>query len=138
MRTFIIRSLLFFLTATAITVGVFLFVTVYMKSDGAVKETVIDSADEVTKGAQEKTEAVSEKIKEQIPDGGVPLSSLPLTESHKKALRAVDIDVETFVLTEAMITCAGGKIGDERIVEIIEGSAPSVFEITKLIPCLGA
>ena len=126
------------MTAIAITVGVFFFINTYSISGNAVQQATKDSVDELTVGAEMQTEVVAEKLKEQIPDEGVPLASLPLTESHKKALSAVNIDVETFVLTETMIVCAGEKIGSERITAIIDGSAPSILEITKLIPCLGA
>lgn len=138
MKTFLVRSLIFFLTAVAISVGVFFFVGAYLHSGDVVTDAVVDSADSFATEAETRTEDVAEKLKEQIPDEGVPLSSLPLTESQKKALSAVNIDVETFMLTEAMITCAGEKIGNERIAAIVEGSSPSVLEVSKMIPCLGA
>jgi hypothetical protein len=138
MKTFLIRSLIFFLTAAAITVGVFFFVSGLGAPSPVTEEGVKNSAENMSAVAEEKAEEATQKLKEQIPEGGVPLASLPLTESHKKALSAVNINVETFVLTETMIDCAGGKIGADRMTEIIAGNAPSVLEVTKLIPCLGA
>lgn len=122
MKTFLIRSFIFFLAAIAITIALFFFVGSYQ-----TKEAVVGDV-----------EIISEKVKAQIPEQGIPLSSLSLNDSQKKALEAVQINTETFILTEAMIVCAGEKVGDERISEIIGGSAPSILEISKLIPCLSA
>lgn len=138
MKKFIIWSSTFFLIAGAVTIGLFFFVGSY----GATSISIPPSVDEVTSTAvikaDEKTSEATEAVADLVPEGGIPLSTLPLSESHKKALSAAKIDVDTFVLTEGMIVCAGGKIGSERIAEIIEGSAPSVLEMAKLIPCLGS
>jgi hypothetical protein len=138
MRSFLFRSLVFLVTAILITVAVFFLVNSYKQGELTTESTLSESAQSVASEAKKQTEQVTEALKEQVPDEGVPLKSLPLTETHQRALAAVKIDVDTFVLTEAMIICAGEKIGSERMTEIIEGNAPSVLEMTKLIPCLGA
>lgn len=122
MKTFLIRSFIFFLAAIAITIALFFFVGSYQTKEAAVSDVAM----------------VKEKLQAKIPEEGIQLSSLSLNDSQKKALEAVQINTETFVLTEAMIICAGGKVGDERISEIVGGSAPSILEISKLIPCLSA
>lgn len=72
-----------------------------------------------------------------VPEGGIPLSSLPLTDQQKNALSGVGIDVNTFVLTQPMLECGAGKIGEARIEAIVGGEAPTFMETTKMLPCLG-
>lgn len=138
MKTFLIRSAIFFVTAAALTVGVFFFISAYQASHSSPEDMIKEAVGGVVRETEQPSGAMAEKIKEKIPESGIPLASLPLTESHKKMLVAVNIDTETFVLTEAMIICAGGKIGEGRMEEILAGNAPSILEITKFIPCLGA
>lgn len=75
MKTFLIRSFIFFLAAIAITIALFFFVGSYQ-----TKEAVVGDV-----------EIISEKVKAQIPEQGIPLSSLSLNDSQKKALEAVQI-----------------------------------------------
>ena len=72
-----------------------------------------------------------------VPSEGIPLSDIPLSDVQKTTLGAAGVDADTFVITPQMEACARAKIGGERIVEIAAGESPSIFEITKLIPCLG-
>jgi hypothetical protein len=138
MRLFIIRSFIFLVLALGIVVGVFLFLNIYTVEKHLVPETFQEATSTVLMEATEHASEAVGAVVERVPEEGILLSTLPLTESHKKALSAVNIDVETFVLTKEMIVCAGGNIGEDRIAEIIGGSAPSILEMTKLIPCLGA
>lgn len=138
MKKFLIRSLIIFFVAALITIGVFYFVSKQTATQNVMLETIKESTSTAVSKTEEKAAEATSAIVEKIPEGGVPLSSIPLTDSQKKALSAVNIDVETFVITEAMIACAGGKIGDERMTEITEGSAPSILEMAKLTPCLTA
>ncbi len=76
------------------------------------------------------------KASVSVPEGGIPLSSLPLTDSQKSALGNVGIDVNTFVLTQPMLECGAEKIGNDRIEAIVGGAAPSFMETTQMLPCL--
>ncbi|MEN9920125.1 MAG: hypothetical protein RL538_18 [Candidatus Parcubacteria bacterium] len=138
MKTFILRSVFFFVLAGIVTVGVYLYVTKNLSTSAGTPsaEVVKESLKDAVVETKSETETAVSDLVEKVPKEGIPLSSLPLTDSHKKALSAVNIDVETFVLTPEMITCGGEKLGATRIEEIIAGAAPSVLEITKLIPCL--
>lgn len=71
-----------------------------------------------------------------VPIEGVPLKNLPLGDAQKSALKTVGVDIETFVITPAMQTCASGKLGVERMDQIIAGDAPSIIETTRLLPCV--
>ena len=68
----------------------------------------------------------------------IPLSSIPLTDSQKKAAETFGIDVDTFVITPAMISCAEVKLGKDRVDAIIAGASPSMTESLSLMACLKA
>jgi hypothetical protein len=138
MKPFIIRSIIFFVVAVLVSVGVFFLVSSY-KTPATPVGTVKDTAASTTKAA---AAVVKEKVQSSkvptIPDKGIPLSQLKLTDEQKSLLKKVGIDSQTFILTKDMLTCASGKLGDERVASIAAGSSPTVFEVTRLLPCLGA
>lgn len=68
----------------------------------------------------------------------IPLRDLPLSDSQKKTAATFGIDVETFVITPAMLGCAEGKLGGARLEAIIGGSSPSFTESLSLMGCLSA
>lgn len=138
MKKFLIRSAITFVVAIVVTIGVFYYVSKQTATQNVMLDTIKESTSTAVTKTEEKATEATTAITEKIPEGGVPLASIPLTDSQKKTLSAVNIDVDMFIITEAMITCAGGKIGDERMTEIIKGAAPSILEMAKLTPCLTA
>lgn len=72
----------------------------------------------------------------KVIDKGIPLRDLPLTEGQRSTLETVGVDVDTFEITPAMQACAEAKLGNERMAEIIGGSAPTMIETTQLTGCL--
>lgn len=104
-----------------------------------LEEQIIDAKESVQSvGDAVSTATTATETPYAIPSGGVPLSSLPLTDQQKNALKGVGIDVSTFVLTEAMLACGAEKIGGDRIEAIRGGGAPTFMETTQLLPCLTA
>ncbi len=95
----------------------------------AVKKTIF-TENEAPPVVNEVTKNVS------IPDAGIELSSLSLKPEHEAMLKKVGIDVETFVITKEMMACAEGEVGSERVSEYINGSSPTLAEMTGLIGCL--
>jgi len=73
----------------------------------------------------------------EVPPEGIPLRDLPLSDTQRSLLGGVGIDVETFTITPAMQRCADARLGAQRMSEIIAGAAPSVVEVSRLLPCLG-
>ncbi|MEY2665724.1 MAG: hypothetical protein RLZZ480_829 [Candidatus Parcubacteria bacterium] len=136
MKSFLIRSALFFLFAALVSVGLFVLVSLYGTSSKATLESVKDTATSATDTVKTNKDSVAETLSSKIPEKGIPLSSLPLSETQKKALAAAQIDVASFVITKTMLTCGAEKLGEERIQAIIGGEAPTLLETTKLIPCL--
>lgn len=65
---------------------------------------------------------------------GIPLRTLPLS-SEQRALAETFVDVETFIITPAMQTCATNELGAERLAEILAGVAPSTREVLTLFGC---
>jgi hypothetical protein len=137
MRTFILRSVVFFVFALVTSILVFFWLhnptVLPALSDQA--QTFIESALPNEEGSTD-TGPVSGTEVFSVPEGGVKLSTLNLGENQIKALEAAGIDVETFVITQPMISCGVGKLGDSRAAEIFAGDTPSLIETTKLLPCL--
>jgi hypothetical protein len=137
MRAFLLRSLSFFIGAIALTIALFFFVNSQLRSgDLPTKDTVSDVVQEVATVTKEKSDVAKAEAINKVPEDGILLSSIPLTESQKKALSSAGIDTETFKLTPEMIACGAEKLGSERVNAIISGSTPSLLEVTKLTPCL--
>ena len=67
---------------------------------------------------------------------GVSVSDLPLSESQKKAAEFIGVDTKTFVITPAMVECAEGALGKDRVEEIKAGDSPGVGELLQLAKCL--
>ncbi len=137
MKTFIIRSVSFFLFAGLISIGLFFLVSAY-KNPTALVDDVKDIAASTTKSAVEVVKGKVQSTQLVIPEDGIPLSSLKLSDEQKSILSKVGVDTQTFVLTKDMLTCANEKLGKERVVAITKGSSLSVLEVTRLLPCLGA
>jgi hypothetical protein len=137
MKTFIIRSILFFVIAILVSVGVFFLISSY-KTPASPVGTVKDTAASSTKAAVTAVKEKAQSTKFVIPDKGIPLSKLKLNDEQKSLLKKVGIDAQTFVPTKDMVTCATQKLGEERIASITAGAPPSILEVTRLLPCLGA
>lgn len=137
MSPFLIRSALFLVLALLITIGVFFWL-----NSATVLPTITEQVQtfrgvEPTKDIAESSEsaaATSESF--SIPSEGIKLSSLALGDSQRKALEAAGINIETFIITEAVISCGVGKLGDARATEIFGGATPTIIETGKLLPCL--
>ena len=73
---------------------------------------------------------------DQEASGSIPLKDLPLSSNQIRALEAVGIEVETFVITPLMIDCVKEKISPERFAEIKSGVEPTLIEGASLLRCL--
>ncbi len=102
----------------------------------AVTETFLLEKTEEPKAEEEENAAASNtnyKLERSI-----PLRDLPLSDSQKKTAASFGIDVDTFIITPAMIVCAEGKLGKSRLDAIIAGSGVSFMESMSLMGCLSA
>lgn len=68
----------------------------------------------------------------------ITVSDDSLTPAQQAILKGFGYTQGTFTITESMITCAESSVGELRLNEIIEGSAPSPLEALKLLPCFKA
>lgn len=114
------------------TVGVFYLINMNsldtnLLSDLATKENVEEAA--------AKAKQIQETVA-TVPDKGIPLSTLKLSETQKSTLQKVGIDTQSFVITKDMVACSAEKLGAERTQALITGASPTLIEITTLTPCL--
>ena len=139
MKTFLIRSVLFLGLSLLVTIGIFLWlnsatvlpaITEQVQTFRGVSPTKEDGTPEGNSPDTNKAFTV--------PQDGISLSSLTLGENQKKALETAGIDTNTFVITEAMISCGVEKLGNERANEIFNGGSPTIIETGKLATCLGS
>lgn len=137
MKSFIIRSLTFFIIASLVTVGVYFLVSSYLTPSTPVFE-VREMGASTTKAAKETVKEKVENAAITIPEKGIPLSSLTLSDEQKSLLGKVGINTQTFVLTNQMLSCANEKLGKDRVTSITAGASPTLFEVSKLLPCLAA
>ncbi len=64
------------------------------------------------------------------------ISAESLTDTQKSMLKSFGVTDSEFVITETMLTCAKTGVGEGRLGEILNGSAPTPFEAMKLLPCI--
>ena len=131
LKTFILVGLAFMLGAALASGYVWHMVQTELKS--------VDPADDSTQVEPEQvqqTETSHGSVAETIPEEGIPVSTDSLTETQKSLLNTVGVDTDSFVLTPEMVQCAEDALGNERVLEIMEGATPSVLEAMKLTPCL--
>ena len=132
MKSFIVNSIIFFTLGAVATVGVFYLINMNsldtnLLSDLATKENVEEAA--------AKAKQIQETVA-TVPDKGIPLSTLKLSETQKSTLQKVGIDTQSFVITKDMVACSAEKLGAERTQALITGASPTLIEITTLTPCL--
>ncbi len=142
MKHFILTGVVFFLGALVATV-----VVSFLTRSYSLPVDVTNLKDEVGTMVQEKLETVTDEATStvtesapvlQIKEGGLPLRDLSIEGAQKKALEAAGINTETFIITEAMLVCARESVGDARVAAFVAGESPTVLEIARLLPCLGA
>ena len=68
-------------------------------------------------------------------EGSTKVNTSSLSEGQKTMLRALGVDVDTLVVTPAMIACAETSVGTARALEIKNGATPSMIEGAKLVAC---
>ena len=132
MKSFFVNSVIFFALGAVATVGVFYLININrldtsFLSDFSSKENV----EEATAKAKQIQETVA-----TVPDKGIPLSTLKLSETQKSTLQKVGIDTQSFVITKSMVACSAEKLGAERTQALMAGVSPTLIEITTLTPCL--
>ena len=133
MKSFIRNSVIFFVLGVVATVAVFYLISKnnLTPNDFSNAKTAEQTVIEVAAQAKQVQETI-----EKVPDTGIPLSSVALSERQKFALQTVGIDTQSFVVTKAMVACSVEKLGLERTQVLLGGQSPSLMEITTLTPCL--
>ncbi|MCA9354534.1 MAG: hypothetical protein KC877_03380 [Candidatus Kaiserbacteria bacterium] len=127
MKKFLIISGSFLLGALVATVLVFWYVLQNIPQPAAGSAQT-----------NETTSADTEGVASSDATTGIPLRDLALSDAQLSVLDKVGIDVDTFVITPAMQSCAAETLGSARFSEVLGGAAPSVLETTRLLPCLRA
>ncbi len=132
MKSFIVNSIIFFTLGAVATVGVFYLINMNSLDTNLLSDlTTRENVEEAAAKAKQIQETVA-----TVPDKGIPLSTLKLSETQKSTLQKVGIDTQSFVITKDMVACSAEKLGAERTQALMAGASPSLIEITTLTPCL--
>jgi hypothetical protein len=127
MKKFLVFSGVFLLGAVVAVIIVFLLINHYSGTSTPASPSVSSTTDKAKESAA--------KVLQTVPDSGLPLKTLKLSDQQKTAAKTVGINPDTFVITKTMLACAIEKIGNARVTEIMSGATPSVLETAKLLPC---
>lgn len=131
-----------------VVVGVFVYVQTMLKPTGSavvatttpsqVTETVatVSPAGTAVTGTTPKSSTTVVSDAGPLLTEPIPLSRLPLTDTQKQLVSGLGIDYDTFMITPEMATCAEGRLGRDRVKELIAGSAPTFSEVAALARCL--
>lgn len=130
MKKFLILSGIFLLGAIIAVVAVYAMITYYLSS--GMSQQPQSSATDVTNEAPTNGTTTLDSV----PENGIPFSSVKLSDQQKTVVNTLGINPDSFVITKEMLACAIEKIGQERVTDITTGSAPTVVETAKLVPCL--
>ncbi len=132
MKKFLIISICLLLFALLTAVATFFMVNQYISSKSVRMPAT------TTATVEDVASSTANSIKNKIPDAGIPLSNIPLTEKQESVAKAVGINPDTFVITKEMYQCAAEKVGDGRVQDIMAGDSPNAIEVAKLSLCLGS
>lgn len=102
-------------------------------TDDRVSETGVSSD---TVPTPEYVPAESSTTSAPAETGDVVIKLDTLTDTQRSMLSAFGYKGSEVVITEETITCAKGALGDARLTEIINGSAPNPLEAVKLARCM--
>ena len=129
MKKYIVVGLLFLFIAIIIAVGVFFFLSFSLKQNQLPEETMTVPQIETGNSFEKTTSSPAIPLE-------IPLRNLPISENQKAVLDTVGGDVEKFVITLEMQTCARKKLCEARLAEIIAGASPTKYETSILLQCL--
>jgi len=98
--------------------------------DNSIKDGEVNEE----KSATDTTETITGENVQVNPDDKSPL----LNAEQEKALESYGVDVDKLpkVISPEMEKCFLEKLGQERGVELVGGSAPSAFEVIKIRTCI--
>lgn len=84
---------------------------------------------------EQAPEKTSEAVSEPAPEPFV-LTAESLTPAQRGILETFGMGDARVVVDDALLSCVSDAIGDTRLLEITEGSAPSPLEAIKIAACL--
>jgi len=125
----------------ALSFGVYVWWSLQGLHDAAETETasstpvVTETTDtrdmEVVREEREEIQEETLKITESVT---IPASAL--TEDQKETAETFGLDTENLTITPEMVVCMEGKLGSERLGEILAGATPGPLESLSLLSCL--
>lgn len=85
---------------------------------------------------QQITVPFSTPVAQTVPAAGIKLNTSAVSEGQKAAAEKVGIDLDSVTITPEMVSCAENKLGSDRVMEIMGGASPTMFESVSLLGCL--
>ena len=73
---------------------------------------------------------------ENLTSADIVIDTQKLTESQRSILSTFGYKGDTVTIPHEVVACAEQSVGEARFTEILDGGAPTPFELLKLSPCL--
>lgn len=116
------------LLVLALGIGVY----VWYMLQSLERDITTEGAESAPKEEMTTDEEAIGTTREETP---ITIDAASLTPTQRQILESFGYQGGALTITKAMITCAEQAVGEVRLGQIVNGSAPSPLEALKLIPC---
>ncbi len=105
----------------------------FLMNEGASNEAPVEDTPTLTSTTTNVVVPVSQS-KEEVSPTVISADALP--SEQRAILESFGMGDASIEITDAMLTCAKGVLGEERLNALIQGSAPTPLEALRLAGCL--
>lgn len=91
---------------------------------------------EMWEHAQRVFGASTQKDGQHVPSAAMTIDLTNISPTQRTLLKTIGIEGDSYTLTEASIACAKEKLGEERLIEIVDGATPGPLEMVALGGCI--
>jgi len=120
-----------------IAIGALVYVWyVYQRVQPALIKDTSPITKEVTSSNGVKEDTLTEGGGNEVPSADVVIDTRTLTDTQRSILSTFGYKGDMVTIPHEVVSCAEQSVGEVRFTEILDGSAPTPFELLKLSPCL--
>jgi hypothetical protein len=135
MKSYVLISVVLLGLALFVTVVIFVWIQSLANNQNKPNESQVSP--EPTDSSSSILQTATVSIPE-LPALGVALDTLPVPTSTTELLEGVGLAPSALVITNAMVQCAIGAVGGERVASLMAGDTPTPLEVLSLLPCVRA
>lgn len=128
-------TIVLFLLVLAIGALVYVWY-VYQSVQSTRSKDTPSVATQITDANGVKKENLVTGSEEDVTSSDIVIDTQKLTESQRSILSTFGYKGDTVTIPHEVVSCAQQSVGEARFTEILDGGAPTPFELLKLSPCL--